>query len=212
MDRLARKLNFSVRSGENTINTNKDKLFSLVQSKKHEGWYDSNYVNFEQDFDFDDETRKEFALISSKITGVLEICIDSTNRELNTSPLFNSNSENRKLEIERLSSLKGAYVSWGNLLRKAITDYLDIETTELTADYFVRRENSDDSSVRAGVFMVEQLENGAGYTSFLGQSDSKTKYDVFLKMLLQVQQHFPIFRVRAEGTAAERSRSSLLGA
>lgn len=168
----------------NTINTNKDKLFSLVQSKKHEGWYDSNYVNFEQDFDFDDETRKEFALISSKITGVLEICIDSTNRELNTSPLFNSNSENRKLEIERLSSLKGAYVSWGNLLRKAITDYLDIETTELTADYFVRRENSDDSSVRAGVFMVEQLENGAGYTSFLGQSDSKTKYDVFLKELL----------------------------
>lgn len=168
----------------NTINTNQDKLFPLVKSKRHEGWYDSNYVNFKQEFDFDDETRKEFALIASKITGVLEICIDSTNSELNISPLFNSNSENKKLEADRLSSLKGAFVSWGNLIRKAITDYLDIETTELTADYFVRRENEDDSSVRAGVFMVEQLENGAGYTSFLGQTDAKTKYDVFLKELL----------------------------
>lgn len=168
----------------NTINTNKDKLFSLVKSKRHEGWYDSNYVNYKQEFDFDDETRKDFALISSKITGVLEICINSTNRELSISPLFNSNSGNMKLETERLSSLRGAFVSWGNLLRKTITNYLDIETTELTADYFVRRENAEDSSVRAGVFMVEQLENGAGYTSFLGQSDAKTKYDIFLKQLL----------------------------
>lgn len=168
----------------NTINTNQGKLFSLVKSKRHEGWYDSNYVKCKQEFDFDDETRTEFALISSKITGVLEICIDSINRDLNISPLFNSNSENKKLESERLASLRGAFVSWGNLLRKTITDYLDIETTELTVDYFVRRENKDDSSVRAGVFIVEQLENGAGYTSFLGQTDKQTQHDVFLKALL----------------------------
>ena len=168
----------------NTINTNKDQLFSLIKSKRHEGWYDSNYVNFKPEFEFDDASRKEFALISSKITGVLEICIDLANRDLNISPLFNSNADNKKLESERLSALKGAFISWGNLLRKSITDYLDIETTELTADYFVRRENEDDSSVYAGVFMVEQLENGAGYTSFLGQTDAKTQYDVFLKELL----------------------------
>ena len=168
----------------NTINTNQGQLFSLVKSNKHEGWYDSNCVIYQKDFAFDDASRKEFALISSKITGTLEICINSTNEELNLSPLFDTTSTNTILENERLISLKGAFISWGNLLRKTITDYLDIETTELTADYFVRRENQDDSSVRAGVFMVEQLENGAGYTNFIGQTDAKTQYDIFLKELL----------------------------
>ena len=54
----------------NTINTNKGKLFSLQKSKKEEGWYDPNYVNFKGAFDFDPETQRDFALISSKVTGV----------------------------------------------------------------------------------------------------------------------------------------------
>ena len=167
----------------NTINTNKNQLFSLVRSKKHEGWYNPDYVIFKDEFDFDYNNPKDFALISSKITGVLEICIDSTNTELNLSPLFNSGTENRKLESERLASLKGSFISWGSLLRKAITDYLDIEATELSADFFVRREDEDDASVHAGIFMVEKLENGAGYTTFLGRTDSETQFNVFIKPL-----------------------------
>ena len=33
--------------------------------------------------------------------------------------------------------------------------------------------------------MVEQLENGAGYTSFLGNADSEIQFEVFLKQLLK---------------------------
>lgn len=166
----------------NTINTNQDNLFSLVKAKKQEGWYDSEVVKYKTDFDFDDDTRKDFALISSKVTGVLEICIYSNNKDININPLFNS--ENETLEKARLKALKGAILSWGNLLRKGITNYLDIETKELTVDYFVRRENESDASVHAGVFMVEQLENGAGYTSFLGKTDNETQREIFIKPLL----------------------------
>lgn len=167
----------------NTINTNKGKLFTLQQSRNEEGWYDPNYVNFKGAFDFDPKTQRNFALISSKVTGVLEVCIKSTNKDILLSPLHVTKDE--LLEKQRLTALRGAFVSWGNLLRKAVTNYLDIETTELTVDYFVKRDTKDDSSVRAGVFMVEQLENGAGYTSFLGNADSEIQYDVFLKQLLK---------------------------
>ena len=165
-----------------TINTNKGNLFSLVRSKKYAGWYDSDYITFKKDFDFDESTRTSFALLSSKITGVLEICISSKNKAINIFPLKGT-SQDEKLEIERLRALKGAFLSWGNLLRKSITHHLDIETTELTVDYFIRRENDSDDSVKGGVFMVEQLENGAGYTTFLGQTDTQNQKDIFLKPL-----------------------------
>lgn len=164
----------------NTINTNKGELFTLQKSKKEAGWYDPELC---KELDLVPETQKQFVLISSKVTGVLEICINNANKDLNISPLFDK-SENEKLESERLALLKGAFVSWGNLLRKAVTNYLDIETTELTVDYFVRKDSKNESSVRAGVFMVEQLENGAGYTTFLGQTDAETQRDIFLKELL----------------------------
>jgi len=163
-----------------TINTNKGKLFSLVRSKKEEGWYAPDYVINKSDFKFNEESRKAFALISSKITGVLEICIDSKNKDVILTPLPTFDDE--LLEKERLHALKGAFISWGNLLRKAVTDYLDIETTELTVDYFVKRENN---SVIAGIFMVEKLENGAGYTSFLGEAEDDIKREVFLNKLLK---------------------------
>lgn len=152
----------------------------LVLSKKEEGWYDPNYVINKSDFNFDENSRKEFALISSKITGVLEICIDSKNKDLILTPIHTYDES--IIEDERLNALKGAFISWGNLLRKAVTDYLDIETTELTVDYFVKRE---DNSVRAGIFMVEKLENGAGYTSFLGEAKDDIKHEVFLNKLLK---------------------------
>ena len=165
-----------------TINTNKGKLFSLVPSKKEEGWYDPDYVIGKSDFNFDESSRKEFALISSKITGVLEICIDSTNKDLILTPIHTYNESIIEIEEERLNALKGAFISWGNLLRKAATDYLDIETTELTVDYFVKRESD---CVRAGIFMVEKLENGAGYTSFLGEAEDDIKREVFFNKLLK---------------------------
>lgn len=166
----------------NTINTNRGKLFTLVKAKKEEGWYDPNFVNYKGAFDFDLESQRNFALISSKVTGVLEICVNSQNSDIILSPLHLSND---LLERQRLTSLRGAFVSWGNLLRKAVTNYLDIETTELTVDYFVKRDKKDEKSIRAGIFMVEQLENGAGYTSFLGNADSEIQFEVFLKQLLK---------------------------
>ena len=164
----------------NTINTNKNNLFSLVKSKKCKGWFDSESVQYPKNFDFDEQTRKHFALICSKVTGVLEICINESNSDINLYPIpINSNPD---LEIRRLKSLRGAFISLGSLLRKTITDYLDIETRELTVDYFIKKEN--ENLLRPGIFMVEQLENGAGYTTFIGSTDSNIQFEAILKPVL----------------------------
>ena len=158
-----------------SINTNQDKLFKLVKSRKYAGWYDKNYVRY-YDFDFDDSSEKTFALITSKVTGVLELCLESSNPDIVLTPLDSIDN------IQKIA-LKGAYLSWGTLLRKCATDYLDIETTELTVDYFLKK-NESDGKVLAGIFMVEQLENGAGYASFLGKANDDIK-KVFINPLLK---------------------------
>ena len=65
--------------------------------------------------------------------------------------------------------LRGAYLSWGYLLRKAITDKLDIKTDELSVEFFNTKSTSTDVGSVPGIFMLEKLENGAGYTTHVGK-------------------------------------------
>lgn len=168
----------------NTINTNQDNQFSLVQSHADGGWYDSAYIKFPEKLKLDTMPKK-FVLIATKVTGVLELCVGTENPDLDIRPLPDDGYEKMGMDNEeRQNALKGAFISWGTLLRKAITDFLDIETTELTVDYFVRRENEDDASVRAGVFMVETLENGAGYTGYIGRTGDEAKREALIAPLL----------------------------
>jgi DEAD/DEAH box helicase domain-containing protein len=75
---------------------------------------------------------------------------------------------------------RAALLSWGALLRKAATDYLDIDSNELEVSLRVVR--SDDGPV-AEVFLADSLENGAGYCRYLGQPDHL--HEAILEPLLE---------------------------
>lgn len=59
-------------------------------------------------------------------------------------------------------AVRAAFLSWGYLVRKAISSYLDIDASELNVGYFI-----SPTTHKAEVFFVEKLENGAGYCNFL---------------------------------------------
>jgi hypothetical protein len=66
---------------------------------------------------------------------------------------------------------RGAWYSLGFLLRAAASRRLDIGTSELQVGYSVRKLGAaDDHRQQVEVFLADQLENGAGYASWLGTS------------------------------------------
>lgn len=76
----------------------------------------------------------------------------------------------------RNQNVKNAFVSWGYLLQKAACDYLDIEAREIDVGFQVNKNKQGE------VFLVERLENGAGYCNYLsGVSDSDIPVEAFIK-------------------------------
>jgi hypothetical protein len=61
---------------------------------------------------------------------------------------------------------KGAWFSFGFLLRKVACQQLDIDVEELQVGYSVRQV---DDRPRVEAFLSDQLENGAGYATYLGK-------------------------------------------
>jgi DEAD/DEAH box helicase domain-containing protein len=112
---------------------------------------------------------EKYALIASKTTGVLTVNILSTPAGIDIDPLQ-----------ERLNAatIKAAFISWGFLLRKSICDFLDIESNEIDVGFQVNKEK------KGTVFIVERLENGAGYCNYLsGKANSKVPYEALLAPL-----------------------------
>ena len=165
-----------------TINSNKGKGFTLDYSTDNDGvLYDVYSVGeFEKDkqgnFTYksfptlkhvDPKTRwalpqyTHVGLVSTKVTGVLECCVSTKNSDIDIDFVKNVTDKQRARDI------KSAFLSWGYLLRKSISDFLDITESELTLDFFVTKDK------KPGVYMMEQLVNGAGYTSYIANSNGK---------------------------------------
>ena len=111
---------------------------------------------------------KNYALIASKTTGVLTANIKAKNDKLDLSPLHSNQKNNQ--------AIQGAFISWGYLLQKAVCDFLDIETNEIEVGFHINKEQSGE------VFLVERLENGAGYCNYLSGRIHK---DVPYKALIE---------------------------
>ena len=111
---------------------------------------------------YDEESAKKiqltyeskYAFMSSKTTGVLTISIADTSDDISLSPVFSNNSNS--------FAVRAAFLSWGYLVRKAISSYLDIDSSELNVGFYIVP-----TSKKAEVFFVESLDNGAGYCSYL---------------------------------------------
>lgn len=151
------------------INNNEGELFTFGKKIGTQQWcvrdaFDKNrqeYIRLSNE--------GHYALISSKTTGVLTASIAKTNENLDLNPLSAS----------KLYSIKAAYLSWGYLIRKAVCDYLDIDTNELDLGYHVNKEKKGE------IFLVERLENGAGYCNYLsGRIYPEIPLDAIVKPLI----------------------------
>ena len=116
----------------------------------------------------------KYAFVSTKTTGVLALSIIDCPEMLNLSPLVRDNPKNS-------AAIRSGYLSWGYLTRKAISDYLDIDTTELSVGF-----NITPQEKHAETFFVEKLENGAGYCNYLsGREYPNVPYEAFIKPLIK---------------------------
>lgn len=95
-----------------------------------------------------------YAFVSSKNTGVLTLGIDKFPDNICLDPL-NTNNTNS-------FAVRAAFLSWGYLVRKAVSSYLDIDSSELNVGYYISPKTQ-----KAEIFFVERLENGAGYCNYL---------------------------------------------
>ena len=96
----------------------------------------------------------QYAFVASKNTGVLSLAIREINEDVCLDPIRETNPNSH--------AVRAAYLSWGYLARKAISSFLDIDTSELNVGFYI-----SPITKQAEVFFVEKLENGAGYCNFL---------------------------------------------
>ena len=135
------------------INDNNGELYKL--GKNADGIYISRNAYTE------DEAQKlnlnfesDYAFVSSKSSGVLTLSIKEIRDDICLNPIREQNPNSH--------AVRAAFLSWGYLVRKSISSYLDIDASELNVGYFI-----SPITHKAEVFLVERLENGAGYCNFL---------------------------------------------
>ena len=144
------------------INDNNCDLFHLARREGYGEWICKDTFT-------DDIERKSieqtlmskggyYAFVSSKTTGVLTLTLDNLNENINISPIENDNAH----------AVKAAFLSWGYLIRRSISNVLDIDSNELSVGY-----NIDAITKKPEVFLVEKLDNGAGYCNYLSNLDNK---------------------------------------
>lgn len=135
------------------INDNKGELYRLGKDK--EGRYVSRDVLDEdrkQSIKLQNES--DYAFVASKTTGVLTLSIHRIPESICLSPIFEQNANSY--------AVKAAFLSWGFLVRKAISSFMDIDSSELNVGFYIVPQTK-----KAEIFFVENLENGAGYCNFL---------------------------------------------
>ncbi|MDR2942710.1 MAG: DEAD/DEAH box helicase [Treponema sp.] len=161
-----------------TINTNNGELFHITKTSNN-GWVNPDLVNFRIPPNAEE---KQIALVTSKITGIVILAIAGENENICINPLFVGKINN--INKIRPQLIKSAFLSWGELVRRSVSDYLDIRNSELSVDYSIRRDNEIQQAYPS-IYMMEQLENGAGYTDHLASLQAKKKYNVFIEPLLK---------------------------
>jgi Lhr-like helicase len=160
-----------------TINSNDGRLFTI--RKTHDNtWIVPELVKGDKGLP---QSERHIALVASKITGIMILALDSETQNVCLNPFFRGNIES--INKVRPQLLRSAFLSWGELVRRSVTGFLDIRTGELSADYFVRKDSSDAVPYPA-VYLMENLENGAGYTDYLASLVPSKKREIFIDSLI----------------------------
>ena len=168
------------------VNTKGDRFFALTRFEKC--WIDPEYYEKVPR----NPVTKKFALATSKTSGIFESTVITRNSELCLNPLGKNCFDKKHL----WGYIHGAFLSWGTLLRRSIVDFLDINASELTIGYATRILPQADNVQYPIVYLAEQLENGAGYATYLNSISDENKKNVFINTLLEGGH---IYRALTEG-------------
>ncbi|MFA6890665.1 MAG: DEAD/DEAH box helicase [Sphaerochaetaceae bacterium] len=143
------------------INLNNGYLFQIARSKMN-GWVVPDLYSRKDEIFF--TTQKKVALVATIVTGVFEICLGSSSPDVCVVPLDS--------ETDFWREVRGAFLSWGELLRKVACDELDVDQTEISVGFTLSKRNG---KIVPLVYFVENLQNGAGYTDYLASSPKISK-------------------------------------
>lgn len=148
------------------VNDNNGDLYRL--GKNTAGIYVSRDAYSQEESEtmkLDFETK--YAFVASKTTGVLSLSLSRVDDRISLDPINNR------------SAVRAAFLSWGYLVRKSIASYLDIDSSELNVGYYVSK-----FTKKPGIFLVEKLDNGAGYCNYLcGKRYPEVPYKAIIEPL-----------------------------
>jgi hypothetical protein len=142
------------------VNDNAGRGFDLARGRNSysDSWISMDLVGLRKDGgivapeDVDDTVRQQVALGSKAVTDALLISMHSVPAGVTVAPNQN------------LPSRRAAWYSLAFLLREAAVRHLDVQSLELRAGITV--EDLSDEGV--SIFIADALENGAGYSTYLG--------------------------------------------
>lgn len=152
------------------LNTNEGNLFNIGRYNNTKRYCVKDAFEPDRQKEIRISGAEDMALIASKTTGILTASINTTNEKINISPLKDNPNH---LAVE------SAFISWGFLIRKAVCDYLDIETNEVNVGFRINKGQGE-------IYIIESLENGAGYCNYLsGRIHENVPEDALIKPLLE---------------------------
>lgn len=150
----------------NTINTNSGKGFEIATS-------DKGYT-FDIHFERGASSEKTIALIVTKTTGIMNLSFTSTNPDI--SLLVNPD------DIDKSEITRGMFLSFGTLLRNAMTDFAKVDSKEISVVYDIRNINN---CIVPNLSFAESLSNGSGYVAHILDFDNGNQnFNTVYKYLL----------------------------
>jgi DEAD/DEAH box helicase domain-containing protein len=140
-----------------TLNDNEGSLFRF--HRQGDSWVVCNLLPPRSQAGITSGDGVEIGLASRKCTELLHLRLRRWPEGLDLSPLGGPAS----------LYARAAYYSWGHLVRLAACDHLDVEPRELEVN--IRPVIDEDGSPVFEVFLMDTLENGAGYCRHLADGD-----------------------------------------
>ena len=144
-----------------TVNDNNGRLFPFRRLQRHKAWVVAEHISRVWKNEIVDGRPKEVALVSRKKTDVLVLRVDVHNPRIDLDP-----------QGRNKTAVRAAFLSLANLIRRQACLALDVEAGELTVGV---RLVTGDYERHFEIYLLDTLENGAGYCNYLGQPDTFRK-------------------------------------
>jgi len=141
-----------------TVNDNNGRLFEFRQHRFKAAWVVAEHLKRDWRGKVTDDTPIMSALVARKKTDALLLRVNLDDPDINLDPLDFANG----------AATRAAFLSLANLVRRQACLALDVEADELCVGV---RPVAGEADRFFEIYLIDTLENGAGYCAHLGQPD-----------------------------------------